>query len=241
MRRSIFIGTSGWHYQHWKGPFYPEGMQPRDFLSFYAEHFRTVEINNSFYKLPSLETMEAWRDTVPEDFVFAVKANRFITHMKKLRDPEQPLRNLYDRIKGLGEKRGPILFQLPPRWHFNPERLAHFLSCLAPDYRYAFEFRDPSWYDPRALELLERHGAAFCIYDLAGHESPIQVTAPFVYLRLHGPGEAYQGLYTEEALQKWAHSIRGWTEQGLDVYCYFDNDQAGYAALNAGQFQAMVP
>ncbi|HET6567886.1 MAG TPA: DUF72 domain-containing protein [Rhodothermales bacterium] len=241
MRRSIFIGTSGWHYQHWKGPFYPEGMQPRDFLSFYAEHFRTVEINNSFYKLPSLETMEAWRDTVPEDFVFAVKANRFITHMKKLRDPEQPLRNLYDRIKGLGEKRGPILFQLPPRWHFNPERLAHFLSCLAPDYRYAFEFRDPSWYDPRALELLERHGAAFCIYDLAGHESPIQVTAPFVYLRLHGPGETYQGLYTEEALQKWAHSIRGWTEQGLDVYCYFDNDQAGYAALNAGQFQAMVP
>jgi uncharacterized protein YecE (DUF72 family) len=215
-------------------------VKPQDYLAFYVERFQTVELNNSFYKLPSLETMEAWRDAVPENFLFAVKANRFITHMKKLKDPEQPLHNLYERVAGLGPKCGPILFQLPPRWHFNLERLQHFLGCLSDQYRYAFEFRHPSWYDRRALELLEQHGAAFCIYDLAGHASPVLTTAPFVYVRLHGPGDAYQGLYTEEVLAEWAARLVEWSDQGRDVYCYFDNDQAGYAVTNALQLQKMV-
>lgn len=236
----VYIGTSGWHYAHWKGPFYPEGSLPGGYLAFYVERFRTVEINNSFYKLPSLETMEAWRDAVPEHFVFAVKASRFITHMKKLKDPEQPLRNFYERVAGLGTKCGPILFQLPPRWRFNPERLEYFLGCLSDRFRHAFEFRDPSWYDPRAIDLLERYGTAFCIYDLAGHTSPILTTAPFVYVRLHGPGGAYQGSYPEEILAEWAMRFERWSNEQREVYCYFDNDQAGYAALNALQLQEMM-
>lgn len=240
VQESIHIGTSGWHYAHWKGPFYPEGSRPQDFLAYYVEHFSTVEINNSFYKLPSLDTMEAWRDAVPEHFRFAVKANRFITHMKKLKDPEQPLHNFYERVAGLGARCGPILFQLPPRWRFNLKRFEYFLGSLSTEYLHAFEFRDVTWYDPRALDLLERHGAAFCIYDLAGHTSPIYTTAPFVYVRLHGPGDAYQGSYSDESLAEWAVRFKAWSDEKRDVYCYFDNDQAGYAVANALQLQEMV-
>ncbi|MEX0599268.1 MAG: DUF72 domain-containing protein, partial [Rhodothermales bacterium] len=157
MSGKIHIGTSGWHYDHWKGPFYPEDMPSEKFLAFYAERFRTVEINNSFYKLPSKKTLRSWREIGGDNFVFSFKASRYLTHMKKLKDPEEPLRKIYDVAETLGAQLGPILFQLPPRWTFNPERFERFLSILSSDHRHVFEFRDESWFDERALDLLREH------------------------------------------------------------------------------------
>lgn len=236
----VHIGTSGWHYDHWRGPFYPKNLAKREFLQFYQQQFHTVEINNSFYQLPSAKTLIDWRETVPPDFIFAVKGSRFITHMKKLKDPEPSVAPLLERIQLLGDRLGPILFQLPPRWHFNEERLRHFLEALPHDYRYALEFRDPSWLNQEACHLLREHGAAFCIYELAGRVSPQEVTADFVYLRLHGPGGAYQGRYDRQTLAGWAGSISAWAAQGKTVFCYFDNDEAGYAAQNALELQEML-
>lgn len=236
----IHIGTSGWHYDHWRGPFYPEDLTPKAFLTFYQQRFHTVEINNSFYQLPSAKTLVDWRESVPPGFIFAVKGSRYITHMKKLKDPGQSVPPLLERIQSLGDRLGPILFQLPPRWRFNEERLGAFLEALPRDYRYALEFRDPTWLNQEACRLLRKHGAAFCIYELAGRISPKEVTADFVYIRLHGPGDAYQGRYDRQTLADWAGAISAWTAQGLTVFCYFDNDEAGYAALNALELQEML-
>ena len=177
---------------------------------------------------------------MPPGFIFAVKGSRYITHMKKLKDPGQSVTPLLERIQTLGDRLGPILFQLPPRWRFNEERLGAFLEALPRDYRYALEFRDPTWLNQEACRLLEKHGAAFCIYELAGRLSPKEVTADFVYIRLHGPGDAYQGRYDWQTLAGWAGAISAWTAQGLTVFCYFDNDEAGYAALNALELQEML-
>jgi uncharacterized protein YecE (DUF72 family) len=236
----IHIGTSGWHYDHWRGPFYPEDLAKNRFLSFYAGHFRTVEINNSFYQLPNEDTLHLWRDTTPSTFVFSVKASRYITHMKKLKDAQETLPYLLDRISVLGDKLGPILFQLPPRWRCNHERLEGFLEALPPDYRYAFEFRDPSWFGPETGEILGHHGAAFCIFELAGLISPKEVTTDFIYIRLHGPGGAYQGQYDSQVLAGWAGAFAAWIESSEEIYCYFDNDEAGYAALDALRLQEMI-
>lgn len=236
----IHIGTSGWHYDHWRGPFYPEDLAKKEFLQFYRQHFHTAEINNSFYQLPSEKTLIDWRESVPDGFIFAVKGSRYITHMKKLKDPDQSVPPLLERIQVLGDRLGPILFQLPPRWHFNEERLQAFLESLPRDYRYTLELRDPSWLNQEAYRILEKHGAAFCIYELAGRISPKEVTADFVYIRLHGPGDAYQGRYDRQTLAGWAGAISAWTAQGLTVFCYFDNDEAGYAAQNALELQDML-
>jgi len=236
----VHIGTSGWHYNHWSGPFYPEDLAKKEFLSFYQQHFRTVEINNSFYQLPSEKTLTEWRDSVPQGFIFAVKGSRYITHMKKLKDPDQSVPPLLERLQALGDRLGPILFQLPPRWHFNEERLEAFLESLPRDYRYALELRDPSWLNQGAYRILSKHGAAFCIYELAGRLSPKEVTADFVYIRLHGPGDAYQGRYDKQTLGGWAGAISAWTAKGLTVFIYFDNDEAGYAAQNALELQDML-
>ncbi|HZE20832.1 MAG TPA: DUF72 domain-containing protein [Desulfobaccales bacterium] len=237
---SIHIGTSGWHYGHWRGPFYPEDLSPEGFLEFYAQRFQTVEINNSFYQLPSEPALESWRQGVPDNFIFAVKGSRFITHMKKLKDPERSLAPFLQRIVVLQEKLGPILFQLPPRWRFNESRLAAFLEALPGGHRYTLELRDQSWINAAALDLLARYGAAFCIYELDGFLSPREVTADFVYIRLHGPGGPYQGQYDSQTLAGWAGAISTWSRQGRDVFCYFDNDDAGYAARNALQLQNML-
>jgi uncharacterized protein YecE (DUF72 family) len=236
----IHIGTSGWHYGHWLGPFYPENLRADRFLAYYATHFHTVEINNSFYRLPSEQALTTWRDTAPPGFIFAVKASRFITHMKKLKDPERSLPPFLERAALLGEKLGPILFQLPPRWHFDAVRLAAFLKALPGEYRYTLELRDQTWINDRALDLLSRHGVAFCIYELDGYLSPLEVTADFVYIRLHGPGGPYQGRYDPRTLTAWAGTIAAWSRQGREVFCYFDNDEAGYAAQNALQLQDML-
>jgi len=240
-KKGLFhIGTSGWHYDHWRGPFYPENLKPGDYLGFYRQQFHTVEINNSFYRLPSEKALTDWRKAVPPGFIFAVKGSRYITHMKKLTDPEQSLAPLLERIQLLGDRLGPILFQLPPRWQFNEERLASFLAALPRNYRYALEFRDPSWLNDKACRLLREHGAALCIYEFAGRISPREVTADFVYIRLHGPGGAYQGRYDRETLAEWARTISTWAGRGLPVFCYFDNDEAGFAAQNALELQEML-
>jgi len=237
----ILVGTSGWHYKSWKGPFYPENLSAREFLPYYAERFKTVEINNSFYRLPERETFAAWRDAVQEGFFFAVKASRYITHMKKLRHTEEVLSTfLVERVGALGGKLGPVLFQLPPRWRFNGERFAGFLEGLPAGPRYVFEFRDRSWMNPEACELLRKHNASFCIYDLAGYQSPAEITADFVYVRLHGSDDAYCGKYSSAVLSQWAEAFAAWSGRGLDVYCYFDNDEAGYAAQNALELAEMT-
>jgi uncharacterized protein YecE (DUF72 family) len=240
MRGEVHIGTSGWQYRHWCGPFYEERLSPARMLPFYLEHFDTVEVNNSFYRLPSKETFARWRQATPARFLFAVKASRFLTHMKKLKDPEQPVERLFSALEGLGPKLGAVLFQLPPGWGVNLERLEHFLSALPRGGRYALEFREPSWHQAPVYEILRRHNAAFCQFDLAGFQSPTEITADFAYVRLHGPGGAYQGSYNGAQLASWAKRIEGWRRRLRAVFLYFDNDQCGYAVRNALELKRLV-
>lgn len=239
-RGRIHIGTSGWHYPHWVGPFYPEGMPSEEFLAYYMQRFRTVEINNTFYQLPAKDTLAGWREAAPKQFLFACKASRFITHMKKLKEPDRSLPRFFTTVEVLGDKLGPVLFQLPPRWRVNPARLQAFLESLPAGHRFAFELRDESWFTRDVSRLLAEHGAAFCIYDLDRRQSPLEVTADFVYIRLHGPDGPYRGQYDRRALQRWAGRCTAWSRSGRDVYCYFDNDENGYAAQDARRLQALV-
>jgi uncharacterized protein YecE (DUF72 family) len=237
----VRIGTSGFHYKHWVGPFYPAKTPASKMLDFYLQHFDTVELNNSFYRLPTTEAFDAWRESTPAKFIFAVKASRFITHNKKLKDPEHALDNLLPRAAHLGPKLGPILFQLPPHWRVNPERLQSLLEILPRDLRYAFEFRELSWISPTIISILKKFNAAFCIYELAGYHSPLQVTADFAYVRLHGPENGkYQGSYRREKLQSWICHIEAWAKHLKAIYIYFDNDQHGYAPANALTLKSML-
>jgi uncharacterized protein YecE (DUF72 family) len=241
MTCDIRIGTSGYHYKHWKGPFYPEKTPASKMLEFYLHHFNTVELNNSFYRLPTEAAFDEWKRVTPANFVFAVKASRFLTHNKKLKDPEQALDNLLPRVVHLGDKLGPILFQLPPKWRINLERLEGLLQVLPRQFRYTFEFRELSWITADVEALLARFNAAFCIYELAGYHSPIKVTADFAYVRLHGPAAGkYQGSYDEGRLGEWCRQINEWSKRLKAVYVYFDNDQAGFAAQNALTLKRMV-
>jgi len=230
---SAWIGTSGWHYPHWAGGFYPEDTPAKAYLAYFSGFFETTEINSTFYRLPTEETLRGWVEQTPPGFVFACKASQYITHRKKLKDPRQSLSLFLERIAILGDKLGPILFQLPPRWRPNPARLEEFLEALPRDQRYTFEFRDPRWSEPEVMRLLERYRSALCCYDLGGTSSLIRVTADFVYIRLHGPGARYQGSYGDACLADWAARIAAWQASGLDVYCYFDNDERAYAPCNA--------
>src|SRR5581483_2408797 len=187
----VKIGTSGWHYKHWCGPFYDEKLPAAKMLAEYYQHFDTVELNNSFYRLPTEDAFRCWRESTPKNFLFAVKGSRFITHMKKLKDPENALENLIPRAEQLKEKLGPILWQLPPHWTINLERLEEFLSALPKKHRYAIEFREHSWPSQRVYEIMRKHNAAFCIFEVNGRHSPLEVTADWTYVRLHGPGGAY--------------------------------------------------
>lgn len=236
----IHIGTSGWHYKHWKGPFYPADLSPAKMLSWYVERFDTVEINNSFYRLPAESALALWCRLAPASFCFAVKASRYITHNRKLKDPQNGIERFLTSIGKLGPRLGPILFQLPPAWKVNVERLDEFLSRLPRGHRYAFEFRNPTWNVPEIYEVLDRHNAAYCIYELAGFHSPIQITADFTYVRLHGPGNKYQGDYSEQTLRRWAERMEGWRNELRHIFVYFDNDQAGFAPKNAWQLKKQV-
>lgn len=240
MKGEIRIGTSGWQYKHWRGTFYPEELKQREHFPYYAKIFDTVELNNPFYHLPDHETFKKWKENSPDNFVYAVKASRYITHMKKLKDTQDAVALFLKNSHGLGKKRGPILFQLPPGWALNAERLQHFLQTLPKSHRYTFEFRNPTWYCDEVFDLLKNYNCAFCFYDLAGHQSPLVTTADFVYVRLHGPGNKYQGSYPKKTLEAWSDRCLDWTNDGNDVYIYFDNDQAGYAAWNAIELKKQI-
>jgi uncharacterized protein YecE (DUF72 family) len=241
MSCDIRIGTSGFHYKHWKGPFYPEKLPASKMLEHYIRYFDTVELNNTFYRLPNVNAFECWRDAVPKGFIFALKASRFITHNKKLKDPENAIDNFLPRAARLQEKLGPVLFQLPPKWQVNAERLEALLTILPRDVRFAFEFREMSWMKPEINEILRNHNAAFCIYELAGYHTELEITADFTYVRLHGPAAGkYQGSYSEERLEEWARQIENWARKLKAIYVYFDNDQNGYAAANAITLKQLV-
>ncbi len=238
----ITVGTSGWHYPHWKGRLYPRGLPMSEWLDFYARRFPAVEVNSSFYRLPEPPTVEAWQASVPDEFIFAVKAPRVITHLKKLRNCADSVDRFMESLQGFYHHLGPVLFQLPPRWHSNPQRLSEFLELLPPGNRYAFELRDPTWHTDEVYDLLGDHNAAFCIYDLESFTSPLTTTADFVYVRLHGPAEqAYSGNYPDPTLRTWTGRAKRWSRrEGRDVYVFFDNDQRGYAVRNALRMQSQM-
>lgn len=237
----IRIGTSGYHYKHWLGRYYPEGMKSSEMLKHYLRDFDTVELNNTFYQLPNESTFDAWRRNTPHDFLFAVKGSRFITHMIKLKDAQRGLTNFMPRAERLRGKLGPILWQLPPGWKVNVERLEEFLSLLPKEHRYTFELRNETWMTDAVLEVLKKYNAAFCIYELAGYHSPIELTADWTYIRLHGPTSfKYQGSYSDEQLAEWADRIRAWSKKLKGIYVYFDNDDSAYAVYNAIALKRMV-
>ena len=222
---SVWIGTSGWSYKHWEnGKFYPPKQPAKERLAFYAQHFPTVEINYSYYQLPPRSRFEAWRRDSPPGFVFAVKASRYLTHMKKLKDPEEPLQRLLQHAGGLGEKFGPVLFQFPRRWAVQVDRLAEFLQALNehPPHRYAFEFRHTSWLSPDVYALLRASNAALCLPVGWGIPLDVQQTSDWTYIRFHG-GEHGIG-FEDDELAPWAKRIRSWRDQGIDSYSYFNND-----------------
>ena len=236
----IRIGTSGWQYKPWLGRFYPARWPKSKMLAFYEEHFDTVEINNSFYRLPVETALQDWRASTHANFLFAVKGSRFLTHMKKLKDPAAGIDKLFARVDLLREKLGPVLFQLPPNFGVNIERLDAFLQVLPKWHRYAFEFRDASWNTQAVYEVLQKHNAAYCAFHLAGYQSPIRITTDIAYVRLHGPGGKYQGSYSDEVLHEWARRIEGWRRDLKAIYVYFDNDDAGFAAFNALRLKELV-
>jgi uncharacterized protein YecE (DUF72 family) len=241
MTADIRIGTSGFHYKHWLGTYYPAGTKQGGMLEHYLQDFDTVELNNTFYQLPKESSFEAWRDATPPDFLYAVKGSRFITHMIKLKDAERGLINFLPRAELLGPKLGPILWQLPPGWKVNLERLESFLSVLPPEHRYSFELRNPTWMTDEVFDLLRKYNAAYCIYELAGYQTPLEITADWTYIRLHGPTAfKYQGSYTDAQLGEWARRIRDWSRRMKAIYVYFDNDDSAYAVYNAMTLKRMV-
>lgn len=203
-------------------------------FDFYARHFKTVEINNSFYRLPTATTFDAWKESSPGEFCFAVKASRFITHMKKLKDPESSSEKFFLVAERLREKLGPILFQLPPRWKVNVERFSEFLASLPSGHKYVIEFRDESWFVEPVFELMRQYNVAFCIHDFADMKVPNEITADFTYVRFHGPTSAkYFGSYSDAQLRTWAKRIEEWKRRLAGVYVYFNNDPGGEAVKNA--------
>ena len=237
----IRIGTSGWNYKHWRGRFYPADLPVARWFAYYSRRFDTVEINNTFYRLPPEEVFLAWRRQAPPDFLYAVKASRFLTHMKKLNDPADSLDRILGRARQLGAHLGPVLYQLPPHWKCNLNRLREFIACLPLDLRHVFEFRDPSWCHQDVRALLTETGMSYCIHDMRGFYCPRWVTGPVAYLRFHGPTEKkYAGCYTRAQLAGWAEAIRAIRESGHDVFVYFNNDDAAHAVRNAQELRGLL-
>ncbi|HKG99436.1 MAG TPA: DUF72 domain-containing protein [Bradyrhizobium sp.] len=237
----ILIGTSGWHYDSWRGPFFPNGLPIKNQLQYYASQLSTTELNGVFYRTPTPEAVRAWREQTGKDFIFAWKASKFITHWKRLSpNSVNSLELLEDRLSLLGEKAGPILFQLPPNFPANADRLASFFKLLSNKRRYSFEFRHPSWYEPAIMRLLSKHNVALCISDHHDAPAPWKRTADFVYVRGHGPQGRYRGRYRQEALAAWARRIRSWKKQGCDVFVYFDNDQKSAAPVDALKLRLLL-
>jgi len=237
----IRVGTSGWHYAHWQGVLYPEDLAKTRWLSFYAEQFDTVEINNTFYHLPQAGTFENWRDHVPPGFLFTLKASRYITHFKRLLDPEDSVDLFMERAELMENKLGPILFQLPPSYHKNFDRLETFLQIVCNRAQSFFEFRHESWYNEEIWDLLDRFGAGLCVHDHGVSAPPRVVTGKKIYVRLHGSGGGrHEGKYTESELEDWAGWIDEHRSKVTHVYAYFNNDIHGYAVENARTLRALL-
>lgn len=237
----ILIGTSGWSYASWKGPFFPAGLFARQQLQYYASQFDTAELNGVFYRTPTEAAVQGWAEQTGKDFVFAWKASKFITHWKRLGPTSvSSIALLESRLALLGGKVGPILFQLPPQFEVNEARLADFLTLLNPERRYAFEFRHASWYAPRVLKMLAARNISLCISDHHDAPSPWKRTADFVYIRGHGPGGRYKDHYSDDMLHEWASRAERWRKRGHDVYVYFDNDQKSAAPADALKLKRMV-
>ena len=238
----VWVGTSGWMYRHWEnGVFYPPRMRSDEFLPFYAERFPTVELNNSFYRLPPRSSFELWKQRTPEGFQVAVKGSRYLTHIKKLNEPEEPLQRLMEHATGLGERLGPILFQFPASWELHRDRLAHVIELLRgyPGQRFTFEFRHSSWLVPEVYELLQSVDAALCLPSSSQLPVDVRLTASWSYLRMHGGN--YGIGYTVPELDGWAGNIRSFLDQGADVYVYFNNDLGGHAIYDAPRLMSRLP
>jgi uncharacterized protein YecE (DUF72 family) len=228
-----YIGTSGWHYDHWRQLFYPDKLPKAKWLEFYSRHFSTVELNNSFYRLPSEEAFANWRDSSPANFAFAVKVSRFITHIKRLKSVEEPVNTFLERAKILEQKLGPLLYQLPPSMHRDDERLESFLSILPHGLKHTLEFRHQSWLDEEVFEILRRHNVGLCVFDMPDLTCPLVATADFAYIRFHGSTGLYSSCYSDEELANWAGRLSGLLPEVEEVYIYFNNDAEAFAVRNA--------
>jgi len=239
---TIHIGTSGWSYDHWDGVFYPPGTPQCARLAYYVQHFSTVEINSTYYHWPADSTFASWRQQVPEHFRISIKAPRGLTHAARLYAPEAWIGRISRGLHALGEACGVLLVQLPPDMEYDDARLAYFLELLPPWIQVALEFRHPSWHQDAVFELLERHGAAYCVMGGAQLPCLLRVTAPFVYVRLHGPDSQhlYAGSYSDDQLQWWAERLREWQGRGREVFVYFNNDGYGNAVCNAQTLRAIL-
>ncbi len=233
MAFTYHIGTSGWHYEHWRDIFYPEKLIKPEWLEFYASHFTTVELNNSFYRLPSEAALATWYNSSPSNFTFAVKVSRFITHIKRLKNSEEAVENFVTRVKILGEKLGPLLYQLPPNMHRNDEVLESFLSNLPQGMKHALEFRHQSWLEEKVFEILCKYNVGLCVFDMPSFTCPLVATADFAYIRFHGSGELYSSCYSDEELADWAKRLADLDANLKAVYIYFNNDIEGFAVRNA--------
>jgi uncharacterized protein YecE (DUF72 family) len=231
-RGELRVGTSGYQYDHWRRRFYPASLPKSRWLDFYARHFDAVEVNTTFYGLPKAETVARWRDAVPPGFRFALKFSRFGTHVKRLRDPEEPIARFLEVAEELGARLGPVLVQLPPHWHPHPERLDAFLAAAPRRHRWAVELRDPEWLCDEVLDVLRRRRAALCLHD-ALEDHPHVLTTDWSYLRFHGSAPGHAGGYSPQKLSAEARRIRGWLARGVDVHVYFNNDRAGHAVADA--------
>ena len=237
----IWIGTSGWSYDGWRGPLYPPTVPKKDWLRFYATQFCSTEINGSFYRTPSLEAVRSWREQTPRDFTFVWKASKFITHWKRLQPTcKNSIALMQTRLRALGHKAGAVLFQLPPNFSKDASRLGSFLHMLPRRHRYAFEFRDRSWYEDDVLDVLRANNVALCISDHADAPAPWEVTAGHVYVRGHGPSGRYRGSYSSATLRRWADAVSSWQAQPLEVFVYFDNDQKAAAPKDARRLMKMI-
>ncbi len=232
-RCDIWIGTSGWHYADWQGRFYPDKLPKSKWFEHYVKDFDTVEINNTFYHLPKETTFQNWHKQAPKNFLFTTKANRYITHIKRLKESEEALERFLERAKLLKENLGPILYQLPPSFHKDLDRLEGFLKVLPKKLIAVFEFRHESWFSEDSYDLLRRFNASFCIHDMPGMKVPRVVTSDVIYIRFHGPTGRYQGNYSKSALQEWANWVKDNIKGKKAVFAYFNNDYNAYAIYNA--------
>jgi uncharacterized protein YecE (DUF72 family) len=240
MTSGIHVGCSGWVYKHWRGLFYPEGLPQKRWFERYAEEFDTVEINASFYRVPLASTFEGWREKAPPGFRYAVKVNRFITHMKKLLECQDEVDRFIALARTLEDKLGPLLYQLPPSLHKDLARLGTFLDRLPNDLEQVVEFRHTSWYEQDVLALLDRHGVGFVAHDLTGLQSPRWASGRTAYVRFHGSGGKYWGRYPNDALLGWTDWIADQRTLGRSVWCYFNNDIHGHAIDDARTLKSMV-